>query len=49
MGGYAFYVWTAYGITAAVLFFNVVAPLRQRRRLLADLQRKLRRESRRDT
>ena len=37
MGGYAFYVWTSYAITAAVLVLNVVIPVRQgnaqRRRL----------------
>ncbi|MDD2739116.1 MAG: heme exporter protein CcmD, partial [Methylomonas lenta] len=26
MGGYAFYVWTSYGITTAVLLFNLLAP-----------------------
>ena len=29
MGGYAFYVWTSYAITAAVLVLNVIIPVRQ--------------------
>ena len=48
MGGYAFYVWTSYGITAAVLVANVVMPMRQRRVLLGELRRRIRRESRDD-
>jgi heme exporter protein D len=44
MGGYAFYVWTSYGLALIVLLVNVVAPLRQRRKLLADLARRQRRE-----
>jgi len=32
MDGYAFYVWSAYTLTAAVLAFNAVVPgLRERR------------------
>ena len=37
MGGYAFYVWTAYAITATILVLNVLIPVQrgkaQRRRL----------------
>ncbi len=35
MGGYAFYVWSAYGLTVLVLLLNVVIPgwrLRRQRR-----------------
>ena len=46
MGGYGFYVWTSYGLTLIVLLANVVAPLRQRRKLLAELARRQRRERR---
>lgn len=34
MGGYAFFVWSAYAVTAVVLVLNVVLPLRERKRLL---------------
>jgi heme exporter protein D len=44
MGGYAFYVWTSYGLTLIVLLANVLAPLRQRRKILTDLARRARRE-----
>ncbi len=44
MGGYAVYVWSSYGVALIVLLANLVAPLRQRRKLLADLARRERRE-----
>ncbi|MEC4750227.1 heme exporter protein CcmD [Methylomicrobium sp. Wu6] len=44
MGGYAFYVWTAYGITLAVLAANIMIPVMQRkqwlRRQLSKTKRK---------
>jgi heme exporter protein D len=43
MGGYGFYVWTSYGIALVVLVANIVAPMKMRRRLLADLARRERR------
>ena len=39
MGGYAFYVWTSYGIAFAILLINVVVPILRRQRLLRDLRR----------
>jgi heme exporter protein D len=48
MGGYAFYVWTSYGIALLVLLINVILPLRQRKKLLGDIARAARR-TRRDT
>jgi heme exporter protein D len=48
MGGYAFYVWTSYGIALVVLLLNVILPLRQRNKLLANIARSTRR-ARRDT
>jgi heme exporter protein D len=38
MGGYAFYVWTAYGMTLVVLVLNVVLPLRRYHRLKRQAQ-----------
>lgn len=43
MGGYAFYVWTSYGISLLVLLFNIIGPLWQRRKLLAEIARVARR------
>jgi len=37
MGGYAFYVWTAYGVTFLVLLINIVLPILQRKQLLRQL------------
>ena len=39
MGGYGFYVWTSYGITAVVLIANIVAPIFARRELARRLAR----------
>lgn len=36
MGGYAFYVWTSFGITAVVLLWNVFAPIFQHRAALRN-------------
>ena len=46
MGGYAQYIWPVYIITAIILIANVVIPFRAERRILRDIARKLRRESR---
>ncbi len=40
MGGYAVYVWPAYGIVAAVLIGNICRPLQMKRKLIKQLQRK---------
>ena len=40
MGGYAAYVWPAYGIALVVLVGNAVLPARRLRRGLAELTRK---------
>ncbi|PTU73312.1 heme exporter protein CcmD [Pseudomonas mangrovi] len=44
MGKHGAYVWSAYGITLAVLALNVVLPILARRRYLKDEARRLRRE-----
>lgn len=44
MGGYAAYVWSSYAIALVVLVANILVPMRQRRRLLHQLARRLRRE-----
>ena len=37
MGGYASYVWSAYGICTVILILNVVQPLYRYRRTLRNL------------
>ncbi|QPK64395.1 heme exporter protein CcmD [Methylomonas sp. LL1] len=46
MGGYAFYVWTSYGITTAVLLWNLFAPIVQRKQLLRQMALKQKRAQR---
>ena len=36
MGGYAFYVWTAYGAAFVVFALNLAAPILRRRRLVRE-------------
>jgi heme exporter protein D len=43
MGGYAVYVWPSFLLAAIVLVANIVAPMQQRKRVLTDIARKLRR------
>ncbi len=38
MGGYASYVWTAYGLSALVLALNTVLPIAREKRLLRELR-----------
>lgn len=40
MGGYGFYVWTAYGLMAIVMLLNIIIPLRQKTEVLAQLAQK---------
>lgn len=44
MGGYAFYVWTSYGIVALVLLVNFIVPIQRRRKLLQQIKRQVRRD-----
>lgn len=45
MSGHGPYVWSAYVISIAVMLWLVISPQRRRRRLLADVERQLRREA----
>ena len=44
MGGYAFYVWTSWGLTALVLLWQYIQPKRRRRKLINEIKRQLQRE-----
>ncbi len=44
MGGYGFYVWSAYGVTFIVLVDNVIVPVLRARELRARLARQARME-----
>jgi len=47
MGGYAAYVWTAFGLTAVVLVINIVGARREARQTRARLQARLARQQNR--
>ena len=44
MGGYAFFVWTSYGLTFLVIVLNIVMPLMQRKKVISRVKRAIRRE-----
>lgn len=44
MGGYAFYVWTAYGISAVLIISNMWLALRGQQQVRGHIARQLRRE-----
>ncbi|ACA88912.1 MULTISPECIES: heme exporter protein CcmD [Shewanella] len=46
MGGYAFYVWLAYGVTFFSLGTLVISSLRQKRKVLTEIAKKIQREDR---
>ena len=43
MGGYAFYVWGSWGMTVAVIAWNIVVPVLRKKQLIETLQREQRR------
>ncbi len=45
MGGYAFYVWFAYGLSAVVLMVNAVAPARTEKSLLLGIRKRTQEKS----
>lgn len=46
MGGYGFYVWTSYAVFFILLAIDFIAPRLRRRRVLAELRGRLRRQQR---
>jgi len=46
MGGYGFYVWGSFGVTALVMLIEPIAVARSRKTTVARLKRQLRAESR---
>ncbi|MCK5366741.1 MAG: heme exporter protein CcmD [Gammaproteobacteria bacterium] len=46
MGGYGFYVWSAYGVAFVVLVANVIVPMLRARELRTRLARQARMERR---
>ena len=44
MGGYAFFVWTSYGLAIIVLLANVILPMQRKKEIMNNMKRRLRRE-----
>ena len=44
MGGYAFFVWTSYGLTLIVIIANIISPILQRKKVIARIKRAIKRE-----
>lgn len=44
MGGYAFFVWTSYGLTFIVVVANIISPILQRKKVIARIKRAIKRE-----
>ncbi len=44
MGGYAFYVWTAYGLTFVLMLLGIIKPLLNHKHILRRLILKRQRE-----
>ena len=42
MGGYAFYVWTSFGLTFCVLLANIIIPVFQRKQFFINALKKKR-------
>jgi len=45
MGGYAFYVWLSYGLTAVVMIANVIIPKLREKQVKRDLIMKIERNA----
>lgn len=46
MGRHGLYVWMAYGVTFAIIVWNALQPVLQRRRLLREQSALIKRETR---
>ena len=44
MGGYAFFVWSSYGLTFFVIVLNIVMPIMHRKKVISRVKRAIRRE-----
>lgn len=49
MGGHAIYVWSSYGVFAAVIAFNLIQPAMEKRRILKNLRARSLREAAHET
>jgi heme exporter protein D len=45
MGGYAAYVWSAFGLSTITLLLNFLLPLKTEKRILREVKKKLERDN----
>jgi heme exporter protein D len=45
MGGYAYYVWPSYGLALLLVVVNIVSPLLQRKKIIMQIKRAIKREA----
>lgn len=46
MGGYAFYVWTSYGLTTVLLAWVFISPIFNKKSIIKELRMKYRQQER---
>lgn len=46
MGGYAFYVWTSYGIATVLLAWVFISPIYNKKNIIKELRMKYRQQER---
>ncbi len=44
MGGYAFYVWTSWGLTAVILLWQFIQPKRKNAKIKSEILRQINRQ-----
>ncbi len=44
MGGYAFFVWTSFGISFAILVYNAIQPLIRHKQLKREISGQIKRQ-----
>lgn len=44
MNGHGFYVWVCYGIAALIVVANFISPVLNRKKIIKDIERQVRRE-----
>ena len=49
MGGYAFFVWTCFGLTAAILVYNAIQPVFRQQQIKREIKGQLTRDQRQPT
>ena len=49
MGGYAVFVWSSYGLALLMVVVNIVSPIIERKRVIAQVKRAIKRDANNST